>query len=117
MVAFTLCIVGFLIACLAREVRLFLGAMAYPTSLAIGLFPAGLWMHYCGAQRRSTQSNTLLLLGMVTFMAYRAGVIGLAQLPLSLILLLVVLPLELLLGKLILGCLAGSSEQRFTTEQ
>ncbi len=116
-VGFTLCIGGFLVAGLVREPLRFLGPMAYPTALPIGLFPVGVWIHYCGAGRGTTRSNALLILGLMSSYAVQAGMNGVAMLPISLGVLAVTLPVVWNITKLVLGLLPGSSYRQRKTEQ
>ena len=110
--AFVLCISGSLVAGLASETLGFLDSMAYPTALPIGLFPVGVWMHYCGVGRGSVRSNALLVLGLMTFYAIQGGLNSLALLPISIAVLTVVLPAEWIVGKFVLAWLPGSDALR-----
>jgi hypothetical protein len=91
-IAFILGIAGILVAGFIREALQFLGAMAYPTALPIGLFPVGIWMHYCGVGRASTRSNVLLVTGLMVLYAFQNGIVGFGLLPASLAVLGIALP-------------------------
>jgi len=114
--AFALCIGGILVAGIIGDAIQFLGPMAYPTALLIGLFPVGLWIHYCGVGRGTTSSNVKMVIGLMALYAVQGGLNAIAMLPISLGILTFVLTTEWILGKFVLGWLPGSSVQPRRTE-
>ena len=111
-VALILWIGGCGIADFCRDASPFLEPIAYSVGLMIGWFPIGMWMHYCRVSRFSVSTATVLISMTLSIRAGSAGMQGLLSLPLAFAILVVVLPCEHLLGKLIIGLLPSSSTRK-----
>ncbi len=108
-VALILLLVGCGIADFFHQSSSFLEPIAYSVGLMLGCFPIGMWMHYCRVSQFTPLSATLLISLVLAVRAGAAGLHGLHSLPLAFAVLLVVLPCQHLLGKLVLGWLPLSS--------
>lgn len=106
-VAFFLWLLGVAIAGVVKEAMPFLGPIGYPTGVVIGLFPVGIWASYCGVAHPTPLKVLLILVGLMG--AFAIAWSGFARLPYVFGVFAIVLPLEIMLGKLFLSCLAGSS--------
>ncbi len=72
----------------------------------------GMWIHYCRVTRFTRSTVLLLVSFLLAFKAAAAGMDGLYSLPLACAVLVVALPCEHLLGKLIIGWLPSSSTKK-----
>ncbi len=112
-IAFVLWIVGALVAGLLAEAMPFLGPLAYPVGLILGWFPVGMWMHYCRVPNKTGIGAILLVIAaLLASFAFKDGFRGLLFLPLAFAVLGLILPLELAVGRQILGWLPSSSARQ-----
>jgi predicted branched-subunit amino acid permease len=102
-VAFVLWIVGTIVAGFFSQALPSLEALAYPTGLFIGWFPIEMWMRYCRMSRETGIAAVLLSAGLLTFFAVFAGWRGVSVLPSAFAILLLLLPVEWMIAKLIFG--------------
>jgi hypothetical protein len=114
-------IVGCGIADMCRQALWFLEPIAYTVSLTIGWFPIGVWMHYCRVSQFTGSTAISLISVLLAIRAMSAGGQGFLSLLIAIPVLMMVLPCEHLLGKLVLGWLPSSStremrEQRVADE-
>lgn len=112
LVTFALWFVGNVVGGVFASVATFLEPIAYPTGLVIGYFPIVLWAHYCRVGRTSASGAAALIVGLLVWFAFREGRNGLTELPAALLIIAVVLPIETVLGKAVLGWLPGSKPRR-----
>ncbi|NND99055.1 MAG: hypothetical protein HKN47_17195 [Pirellulaceae bacterium] len=75
--------IGYLFAVNFAHWAYFLDPMALGAGLLIGWYPTGLWMHYCGWDRRSFGSVALLLSALLVLVAMDAGDGAFTMLPLA----------------------------------
>lgn len=109
MVALILLIPGLSVADLFHQSSSFLEPIAYSVGLMIGCFPVGMWMHYCRVSQFTPLSVILLVSLVLALRAGAAGLHALHSLPVAFAVLVIALPCQHLMGKLILGWLPASS--------
>jgi len=109
-VAFVVILAGFAIAGLIAELMPFLRSMAYPTGLAIGCFPFALWLNYCQSRDFTIRDYLGVLLSVFAMLVLQNGFKDLLLVPAAIAIIIVTLPLEIAVGKLILSSLPGSKD-------
>jgi len=111
MIAFSLLILGCAVAGLLTPHLQFLDPLAYPAALVLAWFPVAMWIGYCHVGPHFGYSSILLLLAAMGLMAAHRGLAGFLMLPFAFMFVLALLPVELLIGKIMLGMLPGSHNQ------
>ncbi|MEM8672173.1 MAG: hypothetical protein AAGG48_31955 [Planctomycetota bacterium] len=115
LVALLLWIIGTLVAGVVAGNLSFLNPITYLLGLTVGWFPVLMWMFYCRVTRDIGIAPLILIAALLTLLSIQEGWRGLLTLPLAFLVLALILPLELVLGKLVLGWLPSSSTHQDRT--
>ncbi len=121
MFALILIVIGSVFAGMLTAIMPFLGKLAYPTALFISWFPTLLWMHYCRVGFNGIRTTKPAIIFTAIFYLWvisttviidviENGTNIIWQIPVSAFIIAIALPIETLIGKLILSRLPNSNK-------